>query len=94
MNAAHVGREKANRRGALRRIGMSGFLICSILFVADVLAGKAAIVFGFEASFGIGVVAEFLVLLAAAAFFVAAALVSEQMRNDRLEPSTNQGRKT
>lgn len=94
MNAGHVGGEKANGRNTLRRIGMTGFVVCSVAFVADVLAGKAAIVFGFDASFRIGVVAEFLVLLAVAAFFVVAALASEQIRGDGFEQPANQGRKT
>lgn len=71
---------------------MTGFLLCSTVFIADVLIGKAAILFGFHTAFRIGVVAEFLVLFAASAFFVAAALASEQIRRAGPGGSTNQGR--
>lgn len=53
------------------------FLVLSVLFVINILAGKAEITFEWQAPFLLSDVAEYLLLMATALFFILAALARE-----------------
>ena len=64
------------------RIPVVLFVIFFVLYISNVLIGKANIVFGWEV-YHFGNVGEFLIMLFAAVAFVTAALQSEAVTKDR-----------
>jgi len=74
----------------LGRIFMWTFLILFFLFVLNILIGKAGIAFDWEPPFLLSDVAEYLMLMATAVFFILTALVRETIVNrESAESSTN-----
>jgi len=74
--AADQQHQPAARKGSGRVTGAISF-ICIVLFVSNVLAGKAVVSFGWEAPILLGNAAEFLLLLVGVVFFVITTLQLE-----------------
>lgn len=69
------------RRGGRWLLGV--FLVVFGLFLANVLLGKAQILFGWRAPFLLNDVSEYLVLLASALLFTMVTLLRETERGDQ-----------
>ncbi len=67
--------DDGKRRG---NVSLAIFFVLFVLFTANVLLGKAGIAFGWKFPFLLGDVAEFLLLLLAALFFMRTALAAER----------------
>ncbi len=72
-----------NRAGAGGNKSLAAFLLLFAVFLANVLLGKARIAFGWPVPFLLGDLSEFLVLLAAAGFFVRLVLAREAAAEKR-----------
>lgn len=75
--AADQQHQPATRRVGVRLAGSISF-VCIVLFAINVLVGKAVVSLGWQAPFQLGDVAEFLLLVVAAIFFVITTLELEQ----------------
>ena len=60
-----------------------GFIALFALFLANVVLGKAQLIYGWQLPFLLGDLAEFLLLLVTAVFFTLAILRRERLASDR-----------
>lgn len=76
---------KAHPRGWLRYRGFMkyGALACAIVFVLNILLGKAGIVFGWKLNFLLDGTSEFVLLLATVTMFVVYTLILERERDTK-----------
>ena len=73
-----IATKSPEKRAFATRLAMPVFYVCFIVFVINVLLGKATIAFGWAPLPLLGDVAEFLLLLFTMIVFVIAALLREQ----------------
>jgi hypothetical protein len=75
-----IATKSPEKRVFASRLVMPVFYVCFLVFVTNILLGKATITFGWEELPLLGDVAEFLLLLFTMIVFVIAALLREQAR--------------
>jgi hypothetical protein len=81
--------KKASKYSPGERLALLIFVISSGLYLLNILIGKASILWGWKV-FHLGDIGEFLLLLFASIFFIAAALHREAAEKDKQETNQQQ----